>query len=79
MCLRPHGQSENFYSDRNPFQVIYTVHMYIYNMIDINIMDDILWQSGTKHKLILYQGSNSVPLDEKNDVTSSHSGDLEKF
>ena len=23
MCLRPHGQSENFYGDRNQFKVIY--------------------------------------------------------
>ena len=40
MCLRPHGRSENFYGDRNRFEVIYRpTHMY--NMNDINIMYDI--------------------------------------
>ena len=33
VCLRPHGQSEKFYGDRNRFEVK--------NMNDINIMDDI--------------------------------------
>ena len=39
VCLRPHGRSENFYDDRNRFEVMYTY--IIYNMNDINFMDDI--------------------------------------
>ena len=31
MCLRPHDRSENFYGDRNRFEVIYAYMYCIYN------------------------------------------------
>ena len=51
MCLGPHahGPGENFFGDRNRFNIN------VLNNMNGNIIDDITLTIGNKHKLILYR------------------------
>ena len=60
MCLRPHGQSENFYGVRNRFEVIYiyiyiyTVYIYIYIYIYIMYIRSWSFYFPFLHTLLLF-------------------------